>query len=160
MTLAELDKRDDADIAPRLLECCGSQQWVKQMLTARPFAAIERLETTAAQIWWGLTPTDWLEAFSKHPKIGKKGKVTQWSAQEQSGMNTAAQETANRLADRNRAYFDKFGWIFIVCATGKSAEEMLALLEARLPNQPADELRIAAAEQNKITLLRLRKLLA
>ena len=75
-------------------------------------------------------------------------------------MNAAAAQTASRLAALNRAYFDKFGWIFIVCATGKSAEEMLALLEARLPNDPQTEIRIAAAEQNKITLLRLGKLLA
>ncbi len=75
-------------------------------------------------------------------------------------MNSAAVNTAQKLAALNQAYFDKFGWIFIVCATGKSAEEMLSLLQARLPNQPEDELRIAAAEQNKITLLRLRKLLS
>jgi OHCU decarboxylase len=114
----------------------------------------------ATDIWWRLAPTDWLEAFSKHPKIGEKGKVSQWSSEEQSGMNSSAIDTAKSLAALNRTYFDKFGWIFIVCATGKSAEEMLSLLEARLPNRPDDELRIAAAEQNKITLLRLRKLLS
>jgi OHCU decarboxylase len=121
---------------------------------------MEQLEATATQTWWALQPADWLEAFSRHPKIGEKGKVSEWSAQEQSGMNSAAAVVANRLANLNRLYFDKFGFIFIVCATGKSAEEMLTLLEARLPNTPNDELRIAAAEQNKITLLRLRKLLS
>jgi OHCU decarboxylase len=103
---------------------------------------------------------DWLEAFSKHPKIGEKGKVSQWSSQEQSAMNTAAIDTADKLAALNQIYFDKFGWIFIVCATGKSADEMLRLLEARLANRSDDEMRIAAAEQNKITLLRLGKLLS
>lgn len=153
MTLAELDE-------PHLLECCGSRNWAAQLLAARPFQDISQLETMATDIWWRLAPTDWLEAFSKHPKIGEKGKVSQWSSEEQSGMNSAATDTAKKLAALNQTYFEKFGWIFIVCATGKSAEEMLSLLEARLPNRPEDELPIAAAEQNKITLLRLRKLLS
>jgi OHCU decarboxylase len=153
MTLAELDE-------PRLLECCGSRNWAAQMLAARPFQDVSQLEKMATDIWWRLTPADWLEAFSKHPKIGEKGKVSQWSSEEQSGMNSAAIDTAHKLAALNQSYFDKFGWIFIVCATGKSADEMLGLLEARLADEPDDELRIAAAEQNKITLLRLRKLLS
>jgi len=152
MTLAELDE-------PSLLECCGSHNWAAHMLAARPFRDMPSLATAATEIWWRLTPADWLEAFSKHPKIGEKGKVSQWSSQEQSGMHAAALETAEKLATLNQSYFDKFGWIFIVCATGKTAEEMLSLLESRLSNLPDDELRIAAAEQNKITLLRLRKLL-
>jgi OHCU decarboxylase len=153
MTLAELDE-------PHLLECCGSRNWAAQLLAARPFQDISQLETMATDIWWRLAPTDWLEAFSKHPKIGEKGKVSQWSSEEQSGMNSAATDTAKKLRALNQTSFEKFGWIFIVCATGKSAEEMLSLLEARLPNRPEDELPIAAAEQNKITLLRLRKLLS
>jgi allantoicase len=158
MTLAEIDE-------PRLLECCGSRNWAAQMLAARPFLDVLSLETAATEIWWRLAPADWLEAFSKHPQIGEKetgekGKVNAWSSQEQSGMNSATMDTAEKLAALNRIYFDKFGWIFIVCATGKSAEEMLRLLEARLTNRPDDELRIAAAEQNQITLLRLRKLLS
>jgi len=153
MTLAELDQQS-------LTACCGSAKWVQQMLAARPFQNPAQLETIASEVWWRLQPADWLEAFSEHPRIGEKGKVSQWSAQEQSGMESAAAQTAARLADLNRVYLEKFGWIFIVCATGKSAQEMLALLEARLPNSPADELRIAAAEQSKITILRLRKLLS
>jgi 2-oxo-4-hydroxy-4-carboxy-5-ureidoimidazoline decarboxylase len=160
MTMTELDQRDESEIAPGLLECCGSAHWVRQMLAARPFESHANLEATASQVWWRLEPADWLEAFSKHPKIGEKGKVSQWSAQEQSGMDSAAAKIANRLADLNCAYYEKFGWIFIVCATGKSAQEMLGLLEARLPNRPEEELRIAAAEQDKITHLRLRKLLS
>ena len=160
MTIAELDLKDEADLAPRLLECCGSSNWVKQMLALRPFVTQDRLDEAAVHTWQKLSPDDWLEAFSKHPKIGEKGKVSQWSAQEQSGMNAAAAQVADRLADLNRVYYEKFGFIFIVCATGKTAEEMLALLDARLPNSREVELPIAAAEQNKITLLRLRKLLA
>lgn len=159
MTLDELDESVDLELGPRLLECCGSSNWVKQMLAARPFKTLASLEAAATAAWWSLSSTDWLEAFSKHPRIGEKGKVSQWSSQEQSGMESAAVSVAARLADLNRVYFEKFGWIFIVCATGKSAEEMLSLLETRLPNAPDDEIRIAAAEQNKITLLRLKKLL-
>jgi OHCU decarboxylase len=160
MTIAELDAQDETQIRERLLECCGSNNWVKQMSAARPFTTLERLEGAASDIWSRLKPADWLEAFSKHPKIGEKGEVSEWSSQEQSGMNSAAAQVASRLAELNRIYHEKFGWIFIVCATGRSAEEMLSLLETRLPNTPQDELDIAAAEQNKITLLRLRKLLA
>ena len=152
MTLAELDE-------PSLLECCGSSHWAAQLLAAGPFRDVPGLETAATDIWWRLTPADWLEAFSKHPKIGEKGKVSAWSSQEQSGMDFAALDNPEKLAALNQSYFEKFGWIFIVCATGKTAEEMLSLLESRLSNPPDEELRIAAAEQNKITLLRLRKLL-
>ncbi len=159
MTIAELDKEDESHVATRLLECCGSSEWVTRMLAARPFRNVTNLEAIATETWWKLSPTDWLEAFSKHPKIGEKSKVSQWSAEEQSGMNSAAAETAAKLAELNRLYFDKFGWIFIVCATGKSADEMLSLLEQRLPNHSEEELRIAAAEQSKIMLLRLRRLL-
>ena len=160
MTIAEFDRKDEAEIALLLLECCGSSNWVNHMVARRPFVNQDRLEEAATATWQKLTPEDWLEAFSKHPKIGEKGKVSQWSAQEQSGMNAAAAQVADRLAELNRVYYEKFGFIFIVCATGKTAEEMLALLEARLPNSRQVELPIAAAEQNKITLLRLRKLLA
>jgi OHCU decarboxylase len=160
MTIRELDEATDAQSAPRLLECCGSNNWVSRMLNARPFSEMTQLQKKATDIWWRLDADDWLEAFSRHPKIGEKGKVSQWSSQEQSGMNTAAASVSSKLAELNQLYFDKFGYIFIVCATGKSAEEMLGLLEKRLGNTAADELRIAAAEQNKITQLRLEKLLS
>jgi len=160
MTIAELDVWDETQIAPRLHECCGSAQWVAHMLAARPYGGPADLEIAATEHWWRLTPADWLEAFSRHPKIGEKGRVGQWSSQEQSGMNSAATQVTRRLADLNQLYLDKFGWIFIVCATGKSAEEMLSLLESRLRNTAEAELRVAAAEQNQITLLRLRKLLS
>ena len=153
MTLDDLEQ-------DRLAACCASARWVQQMLAASPFQSQADLEAKASQLWWGLQPADWLEAFSKHPRIGEKGKVSQWSAQEQSGMDSAAVQVAERLAELNRSYYEKFGFIFIVCATGKSAAEMLSLLENRLPNKPEDEIRIAAAEQDKITILRLRKLLS
>lgn len=160
MNLAELDQLTESEAAEKLLACCGSTRWARAMAAARPFKNQLNLEALASQTFWRLDSTDWLEAFSQHPKIGEKGKVSQWSAQEQSGMNSAAEQMAERLAELNREYFDKFGFIFIVCATGKSAAEMLSLLEARLGNEKEDELRIAAAEQDKITILRLRKLIS
>ncbi len=118
------------------------------------------------RVWWSLTPDDWLEAFRSHPKIGEKkasDKVSaqsqQWSGQEQAGVSRASQDTADSLAALNRAYEQKFGFIFIICATGKTSEEMLAALQTRLNHDSDTELRLAAAEQAKITELRLKKLL-
>ena len=123
--------------------------------------------TKADRIWWSLDSEDWLEAFHSHPKIGEKkaaaptaAEAQQWSEDEQSGIRNSVQLTLDELADLNRAYEEKFGYIFIVCASGRSSEEMLAILHDRLKNSAAEELRIAAAEQAKITELRLRKLLA
>lgn len=136
------------------------------MLQARPFATPQALLSEADRVWSALEARDYLEAFSHHPQIGadlaelqKKFAITAaWSASEQSGAATANVETLRALRDENRDYLARFGFIFIVCATGKSAEEMLALLRERLPNDPDTELQIAAAEQAKITRLRLEKL--
>ncbi len=137
------------------------------MMTARrPFSNVEELTRAANDIWWLLKHDDWLEAFRSHPKIGEKKAAEavstesqQWSGQEQSGMRHADNNTVDSLARLNHEYHEKFGFIFIVCATGKSAGEMLSLLRQRLPNDPDTELRIAAAEQAKITELRLKKLI-
>ena len=118
---------------------------------------------SAARIeWFGLSEPDWLEAFSHHPRIGDRAalearfpKTHDLSAKEQAGVAKAGEDVLTALAEGNNAYFDKFGFIFIVCATGKSAEEMLSLLRERLPHDRANELRIAAEEQAKITALRL-----
>jgi OHCU decarboxylase len=147
------------------LKCCGSQRWALQMADARPFASFNELIETADRVWWSLEPGDWLEAFHSHPKIGEKKAAAatseqskSWSAAEQAGVSNAAAQTLQALADLNKEYEDKFRYIFIVCATGKSSEEMLATLRERLQNNPDEELRIAAAEQAKITELRLKKL--
>lgn len=147
------------------LKCCGSRRWALQMADARPFASFNKLTETADSVWCALEPHDWLEAFHSHPKIGerKAAAVTSeqsksWSEAEQAGVSNAAAQTLQALADLNKDYEDKFGYIFIVCATGKSSEEMLAILRGRLQNNPDEELRIAAAEQAKITKLRLQKL--
>jgi OHCU decarboxylase len=148
-------------------KCCGSQNWAMGMAQERPFASLKDLVESAERLWWSLGPSDWLEAFHSHPKIGEQKaaaktavEAQQWSAAEQSGIRDSAQQTLAELAKLNREYEEKFGYIFIVCATGKSSDEMLAILRQRLKNDPGEELRIAAAEQAKITELRLKKLLA
>jgi len=152
--------------AKELLQCCGSKRWAAEMVTRRPYASLETLLASANDIWWSLQPTDWLEAFRSHPKIGEKKAAEsvseqsrRWSGQEQSGVIDVARETVESLTTLNQAYEQKFSFIFIICATGKSSEAMLSALRERLENDPATELPIAAAEQNKITELRLKKLL-
>jgi OHCU decarboxylase len=150
-----------------LLTCCGSREWARRMAAARPFADEAALLERADEVWWALEERDWLEAFRSHPRIGEKkaeaGQTSReqaWSAGEQAGMSSAAAQTQRALAEGNRAYDERFGFIYIVCATGKTADEMLALLRQRLGNDPAAELRVAAGEQSKITRIRLEKLLA
>ena len=148
-----------------LLKCCGSRRWAKRMVEARPFASAAELTAQADRLWWELERQDWLEAFHSHPKIGEKkaaaatsAEAQKWSEAEQSGTRGSAPATIKDLADLNRQYEEKFGYIFIVCAAGKSSEEMLGILRDRMNNAPENELRIAAAEQAKITHLRLYKL--
>jgi len=148
-----------------LLQCCGSKRWAREM--AGPYENVETLIAKAHDIWWTLEPADWLEAFRSHPKIGEKKAAApvsdqsrQWSGQEQAGVSNAPRETVDALATLNQAYEQKFGYIFIICATGKTSEEMLSALRQRLDNAPADELPVAAAEQSKITELRLKKLIS
>jgi OHCU decarboxylase len=147
------------------LKCCGSHTWARLMVASRPFLSVEGFTAKAHEIWWDLDHDDWMEAFRSHPKIGeKKAEATvstqsqAWSAQEQSGVDNAAALTIAELEQFNREYLAKFGFIFIVCATGKSSDEMLAILKSRLGNDHEKELRIAAGEQAKITELRLKKL--
>lgn len=157
-----------ADAAEReLLTCCGSRAWARQVAAARPFPDAVALLERADAVWWALDEADWREAFRSHPKIGEKkaeagqtGREQAWSAGEQAGMTSAADATRDALADGNRAYEARFGYIYIVCATGRTADEMLALLQSRLRNDPATEIRAAAEEQRRITRLRLEKLLA
>lgn len=149
-----------------LLTCCGSRAWAARMAASRPFADPRSLLSRADEIWWSLGPPDWLEAFRSHPRIGEReaaaggtDRERRWSAGEQAGVSAAAEATRKALAEGNEAYEARFGHIYIVCASGRSAEEMLGLLTQRLFNDPETELRTAAEEQRKITRLRLRKLL-
>lgn len=164
--LARLNALSREDAEGELLKCCGSTLWARRAADARPFQSIEELRTAADSIWWSLDREDWLEAFSRHPKIGEKESARvqaptarHWSEAEQAGTNSADDETRQALAQGNREYAEKFGFIYIVCATGKTADEMLAILKQRLGNEPEAEIRIAAEEQRRITHLRLEKLL-
>lgn len=149
-----------------LLACCGSTNWASHLAAQRPFGGWQQLLDAGDNHWRELGRQDWLEAFSRHPKIGEKAaapsesaQTLEWSCQEQAGVRDATAETVSQLAEANRAYQAKFGYIFIVCATGKTSDQMLALLRQRLQNDADAELRVAAEEQRKITHLRLEKLL-
>ena len=164
--LAWLNSLSADEAARELLQCCGSKRWARQMVDARPYENLAAVIARANEIWQSLDRDDWLEAFRSHPKIGEKksaatvsAQSSQWSGQEQAGVNAASTETTNALATLNHEYEQKFGFIFIICATGKTSDEMLAALRERLQHDPSEELAIAAAEQSKITGLRLKKLL-
>jgi OHCU decarboxylase len=162
--LEKLNRAPRDEACAVLLSCCGAARWAAQMADARPFAGVAELLERAEQIWWNLSESDWLEAFAAHPKIGERhaaqtAQAARWSQGEQSGMKSAADDTRAALAEANLLYEQRFGYIYIVCATGKSAEEMLSLCRHRLTNDAAAEIRAAAEEQRKITAIRLRKLL-
>lgn len=149
-----------------LRACCGSRAWVERMLAAQPFSDPEAMFGQSDAIWWSLGREDWLEAFAAHPRIGSKrdvekksGTEKKWSEGEQAGAAAADQEVLDALARANADYEARFGHIYIVCATGKSAREMLQIARARLANDPETEARVAAEEQRKITRIRLTKLL-
>jgi OHCU decarboxylase len=163
--LNRLNSLPASEAHDNFLACCGSGEWATRMTQSRPFGNLNDLMQTAETVWWSLTAKDWYEAFSCHPKIGAKKaerRVTaiaqKWSEQEQSRVGNEA-DTLNALLELNQKYEEKFGYIFIVCATGKSSHEMLEILKERIGNDEQKELRIAAGEQAKITKLRLEKLL-
>jgi allantoicase len=149
-----------------LLDCCGSKKWSQQMAACRPFAGESELFEAADKTWSALAREDWLEAFLHHPPIGEtratarpSATASRWSAKEQSSAQKAAPEVLEALAAQNRAYVEKFGFVFLICATGKSSDEILNAFRQRLPDDPDTELHVAAEEQRKITRLRLEKLL-
>jgi 2-oxo-4-hydroxy-4-carboxy-5-ureidoimidazoline decarboxylase len=158
----ELDAATDEAARAMLTRACGASKWVDRMMARRPFGRDQKMLTAARVEWFALSEPDWLEAFAHHPQIGDRAglearfpQTHDLSSHEQSGIGIAGADTLTALAQANTDYFNRFGFIFIVCATGKSAAEMLALLLSRLPNDRATELRIAAEEQAKITALRL-----
>jgi 2-oxo-4-hydroxy-4-carboxy-5-ureidoimidazoline decarboxylase len=166
MTLHELNTINQPELRALLTKCCGSTSWVKMMMTYFPADDLVELLEDAEEVWYECSEDDWKEAFAQHPRIGdleslekKFASTAELASGEQSGVKTASTETIRALAEANRLYEEKFGYTFIVCATGKSAEEMLGLLHSRLQNSPQAEIKIAADEQNKITQLRIQKLL-
>jgi OHCU decarboxylase len=141
-----------------MLACCGSKRWARRMARARPFPGEDEIFSNADRIWRGLSEDDWLEAFAAHPRIGAR--ASGQAAAEQAGARGASAETLAALTRANREYEERFGHIFVVCASGLSAEEMLDLCRRRLHNEPREELQVAAEEQRKITRLRLEKWLS
>jgi OHCU decarboxylase len=159
MTLDELNTLEPASADAEFRRCAGSTRWAAGLTAARPFRSLNDLRRRGDVMWASLGTHDWLEAFAAHPKIGDQGPGSAWSSAEQSGMTSASDHTRVRLAALNAEYEARFGYIFIVCATGKAPDELLARIEARIANDPATELPIAAEEQRQITRLRLAKLL-
>lgn len=165
MTLEELNRASITLFEEKMSQCCGAQAWVQKMLAARPFSSREDLFAKADEAWFSCKKEDWLEAFTHHPRIGdveslkkKFASTAAWASGEQGAVKQADESVLQELKANNDKYFDKFGFIFIVFATGKSAEEMLAILKERLENDPVEEILRATLEQQKITRLRLNKL--
>jgi 2-oxo-4-hydroxy-4-carboxy-5-ureidoimidazoline decarboxylase len=165
MTIAEFDHLDTAQKRTFLLPCCGSAAWVDKIIAALPAEDLIDLLEIAEDTWYACDKQDWLEAFATHPKIGdlqslkeKFSSTAQWAEGEQSSVKQASEQTLKELAEGNRQYEEKFGYIFIISAAGKSADDMLGSLKARMNNSPEEELKNAMEEQLKIAKLRLEKL--
>lgn len=166
LSLDTLNALPEPELAMRLRDCCGSSRWIAHMLQERPFRSAEHLLTAAERAWSHATPEDWQEAFDHHPRIGEQrpqsavsAEATAWSANEQALASAANTAVRQELARANAEYERRFGRLYIVCAAGLRADEILADLRRRLANEPDVERRIAAAEQARITALRLRKLI-
>ena len=165
MTIAEFDHLGEDKKKDFLFQCCGSSAWVDKMLPVFPVEDLVQLLDLAEEKWNECTKEEQREAFDHHPKIGdinslkkKFANTAKWAAVEQSGVNNSTQNILTELATANAEYEKKFGFIFIVCATGRSAEAMLGDLNQRIKNNKAEEIEIAAGEQLKITKIRLEKL--
>ncbi len=166
MKIEEFNNLSGEEKVAQLSVCCGSLKWQQQMAVAAPFTSLSAMANVSELVWYTQCfEAEWLEAFRHHPKIGdvqslkeKFASTQHLASNEQQAVNTASDEIIQSFADANTAYETKFGFIFIVCATGKSADEMLRLLNDRLRNTYFEELNNAMGEQHKITLLRLQKL--
>mmetsp|Transcript_10016 Transcript_10016/g.10126 ORF Transcript_10016/g.10126 Transcript_10016/m.10126 type:complete len:179 (+) Transcript_10016:194-730(+) len=155
-----------SDVRNGFLRCCGSQKFAEGLAEKLPFRSVEFLLAEAHSLWWVLKESEWRMAFEAHPRIGdkealrKKFAHSEWEKSEQSGAENASNDVIQQLEQWNIEYEAKFGYVFLICATGKSAEDMLNSLLERYPNDPDTEIRIAASEQEKITRLRLLKFLS
>jgi 2-oxo-4-hydroxy-4-carboxy-5-ureidoimidazoline decarboxylase len=160
--LAEWNHLPEADAITPLLACCGSSAFATAIMRARPYPDLNSLLAKGDEAWWSLQQSDWLEAFACHPRIGEapangSHQFSAWSTEEQSKARTAAESVLDSIAQKNREYEARHGFIYIVCASGKSAEELLAILDRRLQNITEVEIREAAEQQRQITHLRIRK---
>lgn len=164
--IEQFNSLSEEEAKAELLKCCGSKRWAQLITEDRPFKSLDELLQASDRAWANLAPADWLEAFSSHPRIGEKRaqqrvseQSQKWSEQEQSAAATASQTVLDELAKANVEYEQKFHYIFIICASGRSPEEILESLRSRMKNDPATELLVAAEEQRHIMHLRLKKLL-
>jgi OHCU decarboxylase len=161
--LVAWNKSDERSAFDAMLACCSARRWAQSMVALRPFQTVETLSLIADEVWSTMEEADWMEAFASHPRIGERKAMPQptrsaaWSEQEQSGASSAGNDVLAQLAEGNAAYEQRFGITYIVCATGKSADQMLAILQRRLASDRAAELREAAEQQRQITQIRLRK---
>ena len=150
-----------------VLPCCGSHAWARALASRRPLSTLPELLAASDAAWWSLPEQDWQEAFDSHPRIGEQHAVKHatdasllWSAGEQQTAGLSDADAKAKLAEANRVYEAKFGRIFIVCASGKTAQEMLTIVTRRMHNTPEAELHETAEQQREITHTRLRKWLA
>jgi 2-oxo-4-hydroxy-4-carboxy-5-ureidoimidazoline decarboxylase len=161
--LSAWNKANEMTARDAMLACCGAKRWAAEMVALRPIGGVEELSETADRVWGTMQEADWLEAFACHPRIGERKTVSAgrqsavWSKQEQSRIEAASENILAQLAEGNQQYEDRFGFTYIVCATGKSAEEMLGILKRRLGATREAELRVAAEQQRQITQIRLGK---
>lgn len=161
--LAEWNSADDTSALNAMLACCGSRRWASAMVALRPIRNIVDLSTQADRIWATMGEADWMEAFACHPRIGERkaahasAQSVAWSRQEQASVSDAQERVLTELAAGNALYEQRFGFTCIVCATGKSAEEMLDILNRRLASTREAELCEAAEQQRQILQIRLGK---
>lgn len=162
-TLAAWNEADEATALEAMVACCGARRWAEEMVALRPIESVLEMNAAADRVWSEMAEADWLEAFACHPRIGDgknahtSAKSAAWSRQEQSSAGSAAEKVLAELAEGNAQYEQQFGFTYIVCATGKSAEEMLAILKRRLASDRKTELHEAAEQQRQITQIRLGK---
>jgi OHCU decarboxylase len=161
--LDEWNKAGEAAATDAMLACCGARRWAAGMVASRPIASVAALSETANRLWATMAESDWLEAFTAHPRIGQRSaasaskKSTAWSQQEQAGTAAASAVIVREMAESNAQYEQQFGFTYIVCATGRTVDEMLAILKRRLSNDRVTELREAAEQQRQIMQIRLGK---
>lgn len=159
--LARWNTDPEPEALAAMLACCAAQRWAAAMVAARPLDSIVALSETADRTWSTMTEPDWVQAFAAHPRIGERCPASMqsatWSQQEQASISAARERTIAQLAEGNAAYELRFGFTYIVCATGKSADEILSILQRRLAETRDNELREAAEQQRQILQLRLGK---
>ncbi len=162
-TLSAWNAADESTALEAMLACCGARRWAAAMVALRPIASVQELSQAADRAWSAMEEADWLEAFACHPRIGERNAAhasaqsTTWSRQEQSSTSAAREKVLADLAAGNAQYEQRYGFTYIVCATGKTGEEMLAILNRRLNSGRATELREAAEQQRQIMQIRLGK---